>query len=181
MKYPNEDSSEHEHQVFLMAWVARAIATGPVAANRWAASLGGLADTEMNLYLTRPVDLRHFLKTHSEASQAQQMPSLKWLFAIPNGGARGGNRKQAIIRGGQLRAEGVKPGVADLMLPVTTRLFAGLFIEMKRPAERPVRAGKGGLSDEQIEFSEFVRQQNYRCVVCYSWTEAAQCIVDYLT
>lgn len=41
-------------------------------------------------------------------SHCAPIPELKWLHAIANGGARGDNEKSRAIRGGQLKAEGVK-------------------------------------------------------------------------
>lgn len=108
-------------------------------------------------------------------------PELKWLFHIPNGGSRGDTARSRMIQGAKLKAEGVRPGVADLMLPVRRGDLGGLFIEMKRPSERPVRAtSRGGVSDEQREFALFVEDQGYRWQVCYSWDEAAREITDYL-
>ena len=55
--------------------------------------------------------------------QLIQHPELKMLYAIPNGGARNA------ITGALLKAEGVKPGVPDLCLPVARGKYHGLYIE----------------------------------------------------
>ncbi len=92
---------------------------------------------------------------------------MRWLFAIPNGEARG------IITGARLKAGGVKPGVWDLFLPVgSANGWRGLWIEMKKPG--------GKLSIAQMEFGEFVCSQGYRAEVCYGWQEAVKVIEDYL-
>jgi hypothetical protein len=93
-------------------------------------------------------------------------PELKWLFAIPNGGQRG--KAQA----GKLKAEGVKPGVFDLCLPVRRGIYSSLWIEMKY--------GKNRLTTEQSDFQEFIEGQGGYCVACWSWLEAQSYIIEYL-
>ena len=116
-----------------------------------------------------------------DEAYAVAIPELKWLHHIPNGGGRGDSAKSAMIRGGQLKAEGVKAGVADLFLPVRRGQWPGLYIEMKKPAVKAKKEGiLGGVSDEQKQFGDFVMAQGYGWMVCYSWREAAQAIEQYL-
>ncbi|MBU0991826.1 MAG: VRR-NUC domain-containing protein, partial [Proteobacteria bacterium] len=56
----------------------------------------------------------------------KEIPELKLLYAIPNGG----QRHKAIAQ--KLKMEGVKKGVPDLCLPVAKKPYNGLYIEMKR-------------------------------------------------
>jgi hypothetical protein len=56
------------------------------------------------------------------------MPELVWLHAVPNGGLR--SRATA----GRLRAEGVKSGVPDLVLPVPRAWARGAYLEVKAPS-----------------------------------------------
>ncbi len=139
----------------------------------------------------------------SKPQTREQYPGLRWLHHIPNGGARGDSARSAAIVGARLKAEGVKPGVCDLFLPVPRRLsaldstlwaphtgvplwdessnrpcfdgwLAGLYIEMKRP---------GAINDtskEQKEFIEFARQNGYAVVVCDSYAMARYYIEQYL-
>ena len=69
------------------------------------------------------------------ALQLQRWPELRWLHHIPNGGSRGDTAQGRQIRGAQLKAQGVRTGVADLCLPVKRGAYSGLYIEMKKPAE----------------------------------------------
>ena len=62
------------------------------------------------------------------AMQSKSIPALALLLAIPNGGAR------SLTTGGRLKAEGVKAGVPDIVLPVPRGSYASLWIELKRPA-----------------------------------------------
>lgn len=114
------------------------------------------------------------------ATARARYPELEWLYAIPNGGARG-DARSAMIRGGQLKAQGVKAGVSDICLPVKRGPWSGLYVELKRVSLRPVRQGSaGGVSSEQQAFGAFVLAQGFGFVVCYGWNEAAQTIQSYL-
>jgi hypothetical protein len=116
------------------------------------------------------------------ALQLQRWPELRWLHHIPNGGSRGDDAKSRAIRGSQMKAQGVRTGVADICLPVRRGVWSGLYIEMKKPSEKPVKAtSKGGVSDEQAEFGAFVQSQGFGWIVCYSWEEAAEVLTQYLT
>lgn len=108
------------------------------------------------------------------AANVARIPELRLFHAIPNGGLR--SKAQA----SKLKAEGVKPGVPDSFLPVARLGAYGLYIEMKKPALRPVRGGKGGVSDEQRDFMDLVTKQGYLCWVCYTWREAVEAICSYL-
>ena len=94
-------------------------------------------------------------------------PELKWMYAIPNGGLRN------TVVAKKLKAEGVKPGVPDVCLPVPKRGYHGLYIEMKRI--------KGSTtSDEQKEWHSVLRQYGYRVDVCNGFEKAQEALEDYL-
>ena len=114
---------------------------------------------------------------------------LHMMFAIPNGGSRGDDPKSRAIHGGRMRAEGVKPGVPDILLPVPIRrddrvltpagsAWAGLFIELKRPAS--VGKRKGVVGADQTPFMVDLTRQGYAVAVCYGWEDARQRIINYL-
>ena len=116
-------------------------------------------------------------------------PELALFHAIPNGGMRDK------ITAAKLMAEGAKAGVADTFLPVpkpftythhysgdqppTTEAcqYHGLYIEFKEPG----RAGHkdGGLSPEQVNFGDMVRDQGYCFRAAYSWREGANLVMSY--
>ncbi|OUO94787.1 VRR-NUC domain-containing protein [Cloacibacillus sp. An23] len=89
------------------------------------------------------------------------------LWAIPNGGGR--HIKTAV----DLKREGVRAGVPDLMFAYPHKGYAGLFIEMKR------RKG-GRISEEQKRYIELLRAQSYAVVVCKGCDEAFRAITSYL-
>ena len=99
-------------------------------------------------------------------AQQSGIPELKWLFAIPNGGPR------TAIAGAKLKAEGVKPGVPDLFLPVPRGSKFGLWIELKKP--------KGIVSNEQHKWLEFLSIRGYATRVCFGWQEARDALKEYL-
>lgn len=89
-----------------------------------------------------------------------------YLFAVPNGGGR--SKAQA----GILKAEGVKAGVWDLLLPVPIGRAHGLWIELK--------AGKNTLTEEQRAWRARMEPLGFKCVVCWSWDAAKSAIEQYL-
>lgn len=94
-------------------------------------------------------------------------PKLKLLFAIPNGGQR------SAASAAKAKAEGVKKGVSDLMLPVARHGYHGLWLEMKRL--------KGGSeSKEQKEWAEAMKQEGYAYCCCHGWAAAAQALMAWL-
>lgn len=106
------------------------------------------------------------------AIQTQTTPELRLLFAIPNGGSRGDSQRSAMIQGATLKAEGVKPGVSDTMLPVARRGYHGLWIEMKKPG--------GTESQAQIEWGAAMVDQGYWYACCDHWLKAAWLLASYL-
>ncbi|MCW2763999.1 MAG: hypothetical protein JWR85_4200 [Marmoricola sp.] len=102
-------------------------------------------------------------------------PELEWLFHIPNGGSRGDDARSRMIRGANMKADGVKSGVYDLMLPVARGAYHGLFIEMKKPGEIK------STSPDQKRFGEYLTAHNYAWRVCDSWTMAVETLETYLS
>jgi len=124
--------------------------------------------------LSNPDDIagqsEHSIQCALMAAVAQcvpQAPELAWLFAIPNGGSR--DQREA----GNLKAEGVKPGVADLLLPVPSRGYHGFFIEMKNLS--------GVQSDSQKAFEKFVTEQGYLYAVFRTLRDAFNGLIWYLS
>lgn len=104
------------------------------------------------------------------AQNRDRYPELEFLFAIPNGGLR------SKITAARMKAEGVRKGVPDVMLPIPIgsdgQGYAGLFIEMK--------VGRNVPSDEQNKWHMFLARHAYRIELCYSWIEAVSAIERYL-
>ena len=88
------------------------------------------------------------------------------LFAVPNGGRR--DR----VSGAKLKAEGVLPGVSDLILLVARGGYHALLIEMKTP--------KGKQSPAQKDWARDMAARGYLYVVCHSFDEFRKAIDDYM-
>ena len=106
-------------------------------------------------------------------SQQKNCEPLQRSFAIPNGGLR--NKVQAA----RLKAEGVKAGVADTFLPYPCGQYHGLWIEFKKPGTENLKSG--GLSNAQLDFRNYCESVNYCYKVAYSWLQAAEHSVEYLS
>lgn len=93
-------------------------------------------------------------------------PELSLLAAIPNGGKRDAKT------GAMLKAEGVKKGFPDIILPVARGAYHGLLIELK--------AGRNKPTEYQAWWLVQLREQGYSAGVCYGFEEARDVILDYL-
>jgi hypothetical protein len=89
------------------------------------------------------------------------------FFAIPNGGSR------HKLEARNLKKEGVKAGIPDLMLAVPNYIFHGLFIEMKR-------TDGGRTSPAQIARITKLRERGYNVTVCHGFEHAKSIIEEYL-
>lgn len=94
-------------------------------------------------------------------------PQLKWMMHIPLGGYR--KPREAA----RLKAEGVKAGVADILLPLPVEPYHGLWVELK------ASNGKGKLSTIQKEFKADMEAQGYKVVVCEGTRAAILAITEY--
>lgn len=152
-------TTEHMHQRALFAWA------------NCAANYGFDAANDPRAYTM--VDREQILQ--NVKLMWKPVPELKRLFAIHNQG------HGDAIRGGRAKAEGVKAGVPDIMLPVpglvpfnAARIwYHGLFIELKKPRV-------GMLHGEQPEWIKYLNDAGYRAVVCYGWEAAASEIQAYM-
>lgn len=92
-----------------------------------------------------------------------------YLFAIPNGGMR------HPIEAHNLKLQGVKAGIPDLMLAYPSNNYHGLFIELKRNSPR-----KGLISAEQAIWLHRLQNAGYLATVAYGWEDAWKIITNYL-
>lgn len=115
----------------------------------------------------KPREEEHRLQALCVGWFRRNFPEIAWLlFAVPNGGRRDA------ATGAKLKAEGVVPGVADLILDVARGKWHGLRIEMKTPTGRQ--------STEQLNYQRAVEAQGYRYEVVRTFEQFIKVIDEYL-
>jgi hypothetical protein len=93
----------------------------------------------------------------------------KLIYHVPNGGHR--HVKVAM----DLKKQGVRAGVPDLVLPMARGGYFGLYIEFK--AEPPYDAD---VSPEQDAYLHLLIEQGYLAIVCRGQVDALEAIRSYL-
>lgn len=83
--------------------------------------------------------------------ELRRRPALAFAFAVPNGG----DRRPGVAA--KLKAEGVKPGILDVWLPVPRGGYVGLVIEIKDPS--------GTLSPEQAHWLAGLEREGWKTVI----------------
>ncbi len=117
--------------------------------------------------------------TRAGSEHAEQVALFKWaavytsrcaelalLLAVPNGG------KRDIATAKRLKAEGVKAGVPDVLLPIARMGYHGFWIELK--------FGDNTTSVAQDVWLTALSAEGYLVDVSYGWEEAAHKITRYL-
>lgn len=101
-------------------------------------------------------------------------PELDLVFSVPNGArlASGRDKRLAAIRANYLKAEGMRPGAPDLVIPSPRGGYHGMFLEMK--------AMGGTLKENQEQFIVEAERYNYFCAVAYGADEAIEILQHYL-
>lgn len=97
--------------------------------------------------------------------------ALQWprtlIYHVPNGGKR--NLLEAL----DLKRQGVKSGVPDLVVPAMRGGYGGLYIELK--------VGKNTLSETQKQWIEALRDEGYYVAVCRTLEEFQAVVTPYLS
>lgn len=182
MKTPHEMAAvgkEFSEQTALFAWAAMARNFGPEIAGD-------------PLAYAKPEHIKTYIKKVPLGEQwCNPIVELKWLHAIKNQG------HGDAIRGARSAAEGVRPGVFDVFLPVASHnsgyirgpnvpldqqaglgKFHGLYVELKTVDRRNHK--DGGASQVQLDFQADIRAAGYEAWVCHGWEEARVTILRYL-
>lgn len=90
----------------------------------------------------------------------------KLLYSVPNGGSRNP------IEAANLKRQGVKSGVADVILQIPKKGFASLCMEFKTPMGRQ--------SNEQKEYQRQVEMAGSKYVIVRSVEQAIKTMENYL-
>ena len=102
----------------------------------------------------------------------KKYPDLRWLTHIGHGGLKDK------ITAGNMKAEGLKPGIPDYLLLVRRGGYAALWIELKRPAND--RKLKGRVSAGQEEWLLQAIECGHKAVICFGYKDAINVIEGYL-
>ena len=97
--------------------------------------------------------------------KASAIPELALMFAVPNGG----HRNKAVAA--KMKAEGVKPGVPDLVWPCPRGPHHGLFVEMKKL--------DGHATELQRQWLSALLEQGYLAITCQGADVAFRAIMHY--
>lgn len=101
-------------------------------------------------------------------AHAARLPGVDAIFHVPNG------EERSKAAGARLKAQGVRPGIPDLCIPVARGGYHGLWIELKR-ADR-----SNGPTQAQRAWMERLQHEGYYCVLAYGAGEAIDAIRGYL-
>ena len=93
-------------------------------------------------------------------------PELALLYAVPNAAKR--NPRQ----GAWMKAEGLKAGVPDIVLPVARGEYHSLYIELK------VKGGR--VTELQEIWQARLLKHGNLAIICFGWQEAVEAIEGYL-
>lgn|SRR5699024_6750297 len=96
------------------------------------------------------------------------------LVASMNGAYLAGNARQRAIQINRAKQAGLRTGFPDLFLPVPSKQWHGLFIEMKRTKN-------SSTSKEQKQWISELNTLGYVAVVCKGHRAAVEVINEYLS
>ena len=94
--------------------------------------------------------------------------AFKLIYHVPNGG----HRVKAVAA--KLKAQGVKAGIPDLVLPMARGGYFGFYIEFKATVE------PAPVSDSQRDCLRRLNEQGYLAIVCRGHFDAIEQLRAYL-
>lgn len=100
---------------------------------------------------------------------ARATKGLELLFSVPNGA------RTSFSVAKRLKAEGLRAGVPDLILPVARGGYHGLYVEMKRVDGVP-----SDVSAVQQAWHLELRHEGYCVKVCFGFMQARNALTAYL-
>ena len=98
------------------------------------------------------------------------------LFSIPNGAYLAGDKKRRIIQMVNLKKEGFKNGVSDLLLALPSLDKFGLWVEMKDQGST-----YSSVSKDQRDHIALMNSVGYHAVWCAGSSEAIKEIKSYMS
>lgn len=126
------------------------------------------------------------VKRISPSESDEQKQLVWWLkvkgirhFHIPNGGSRGGKiikGKWVPLEALKLKSMGTQRGIPDLCIPVPTRKYHGLYIEMKK-----FGLDERSISEEQINWINYLNHEGYLAIVAFGFEQGKKIVEEYLS
>lgn len=130
----------------------------------------------------RAADLEHPIQVDvvawaDDLATLPQYPELKSLYAVPNAGGSGKSKRSRQIEGARKRAEGLRQGMPDLVLPTPRRdrdgrVYGALYIEMKDES--------GAVRKSQRDRIALLRAAGNKCEIAMSADAAKAMLTAYL-
>ena len=108
------------------------------------------------------------MSEHDETVAVVEYCDLKGypVFHIPN------EAKRSPATAARLKAEGMRPGVPDLCIPVARGRYHSLYIEMKADGGKP--------TEEQAAWISSLRAEGMCAYVCYGAANAIALVDEYM-
>jgi len=97
------------------------------------------------------------------------------IFAVPNGSWLAGDSVQRAKQMKRMKAEGLEPGILDLVVPVPALHWHGLFIEMKDLGKTA-----SSLSKNQKKMMYYLSEQGYRVEWSAGSDKAISILKEYM-
>lgn len=117
--------------------------------------------------LTEHEEQKRVIKWAWRASKV--WPELSRLFAVPNGA------KRSQAEAAWAKAEGLRPGVPDLLLPVRRGGFVGLALEMKSTSKT------ARVSEEQKDWLQYLQTAGWYTAVPRGAEDAIKMLEVYMS
>lgn len=108
------------------------------------------------------------MSEHDETAAVVEYCDLKGIpiYHIPN------EARRSPVTAARLKAEGLRPGVPDLCIPVARGRYHSLYIEMKAPGGKP--------TEEQVGWIQRLRSEGMCAYVCYGAENAIALVGRYM-
>jgi hypothetical protein len=110
-----------------------------------------------------------------------QIACVKWfhyqypkhiITSFPAGFVFAGSSDKRAITGKRMKDMGYLSGTPDLFIPTSKENYHGLFVELK--------VGKNKPNANQIEVMQKLKDNGFRCEVCYTIEGFIETVKDYL-
>lgn len=106
----------------------------------------------------------------------------EFCYMVPNGTQLAGTGKRRAIQMANLKAQGLVPGISDMVIAYPTHGYHGAYIEMKRVSEAYAgpAAVRNALRPTQLDWLMKMRSVGYWVAVAYGAEEFKTHVTNYL-